>query len=145
MTGRQQATEPVEMAAALDLMLTDAALGTTRRFLPAVSGVEVPRRAGPPAATGGRPGRRAAGRAGPDRGRLVDASPRRARDRRFTDPAWTQNPVLRRIVQAYLATGTHRRGAGRRTCRSAGGTPSGSSSWSSNLVEAAAPSQQSRC
>ena len=25
-------------------------------------------------------------------------------DRRFTDPAWTHNPWLRRLVQAYLAT-----------------------------------------
>jgi AMP-binding enzyme/Poly-beta-hydroxybutyrate polymerase (PhaC) N-terminus len=25
-------------------------------------------------------------------------------DRRFTDPAWTHNPVLHRVVQAYLAT-----------------------------------------
>ncbi len=25
------------------------------------------------------------------------------RDRRFTDPAWTGNPVLRRVLQAYLA------------------------------------------
>ena len=28
------------------------------------------------------------------------------RDRRFTDPAWTQNPFLRRIVQLYLAGAT---------------------------------------
>src|SRR5690242_19041977 len=27
------------------------------------------------------------------------------RDRRFADPAWMQNPLLRRIVQAYLAAG----------------------------------------
>ena len=27
------------------------------------------------------------------------------RDRRFADPAWTENPVLRRIVAAYLAAG----------------------------------------
>jgi polyhydroxyalkanoate synthase len=26
-------------------------------------------------------------------------------DRRFADPAWTGNPVLRRIVQCYLAAG----------------------------------------
>lgn len=26
-------------------------------------------------------------------------------DRRFTDPAWTANPVFRMIAQAYLATG----------------------------------------
>ena len=28
-----------------------------------------------------------------------------SRDRRFTDPAWTENPLLRRLVQAYLAAG----------------------------------------
>jgi polyhydroxyalkanoate synthase subunit PhaC len=28
-----------------------------------------------------------------------------ARDRRFADPAWTRNPLLRRVVQAYLAAG----------------------------------------
>ena len=27
------------------------------------------------------------------------------RDRRFTDPAWTSNPLLHRLVQAYLAAG----------------------------------------
>src|SRR5262249_16412414 len=26
------------------------------------------------------------------------------RDRRFTDPAWSRNPLLRRLVQAYVAT-----------------------------------------
>jgi hypothetical protein len=26
------------------------------------------------------------------------------RDRRFADPAWSGNPLLRRVVQAYLAT-----------------------------------------
>jgi polyhydroxyalkanoate synthase subunit PhaC len=28
-----------------------------------------------------------------------------SRDRRFADPAWTENPVLRRVLQCYLATG----------------------------------------
>src|SRR4029453_7919473 len=27
------------------------------------------------------------------------------RDRRFTDPAWSQNPLLHRLVQGYLAAG----------------------------------------
>ena len=27
------------------------------------------------------------------------------RDRRFVDPAWSENPLLRRLLQAYLATG----------------------------------------
>jgi len=28
-----------------------------------------------------------------------------ARDRRFADPGWTENPFLRRVLQCYLATG----------------------------------------
>src|SRR5438445_2681043 len=28
-----------------------------------------------------------------------------SRDRRFADPAWTENPFLRRVLQYYLATG----------------------------------------
>ena len=62
-----------------------------------------------------------------------------ARDRRFADPAWMQNPMLRRIVQTYLATGTTVEGLVQ-------DVPLG---WrdaerinflASNLVEAAAPS-----
>src|SRR5262249_23808373 len=41
-------------------------------------------------------GRMGGGRCGLARG---------ARDRRFADPAWTANPVLRRLVQAYIAAG----------------------------------------
>ena len=53
----------------------------------------------------GRPRGGAGGRARPDRRAAPRRSPRRKRDRRFADPAWTQNPLLRRIVQAYLAAG----------------------------------------
>ncbi|MGI8451871.1 MAG: alpha/beta fold hydrolase, partial [Streptosporangiaceae bacterium] len=57
---------------------------------------------GPPAALRGPPRGRAGHRAGPDHGRPLGPGPAPG-DRRFTDPAWTQNPLLRRIVQLYLA------------------------------------------
>src|SRR6266536_337800 len=105
MTIQTSIDEVGELAAALDLMLTDAALGTTRRFLPGRSGLRFAR------ALAGRP-REVASRAGgllAEYGRIAVGSSTvapSARDRRFTDPAWTQNPALRRIVQAYLATGS---------------------------------------
>ncbi len=87
---------------ALDLLLSDAALGVARRFRPDGSllrlGLQLARRprsvAGRAAALGSELGRITAGRS--------DLAPA-PRDRRFADPAWTQNPVLKRIVQLYLA------------------------------------------
>ena len=54
------------------------------------------------------------------------------RDKRFADPAWSLNPVYRRLSQAYLAAGarragwstTSRRRAGTGTTSSAPGSPS---------------------
>jgi polyhydroxyalkanoate synthase len=91
-------------AAALDLLLAAAALGPLRRFLPGGAGVRFA------AGLARRPDRLAreavafAGelaRVGAGRSTLAPPS----RDRRFTDPAWTSNPLLRRLVQAYLAAG----------------------------------------
>jgi polyhydroxyalkanoate synthase subunit PhaC len=94
----------VDIAGALDLLLADGALGVTRRFRPdgaalrlAVRLARRPQRvAGEAAALGAELARIAGGRSqvAPDR-----------RDRRFADPAWSQNPLLRRTMQAYLATG----------------------------------------
>ncbi len=135
----QTSTEDVEeVAAALDLMLTDAALGTTRRFLPGMSSVRFL------GALARRPRRVASRGAGlfAEYARIAVGSSTvapSARDRRFTDAAWMQNPVLRRLVQAYLATGTTVEGLVQ-------DVPLG---WrdaerikflASNLVEAAAPS-----
>ena len=91
-----------ELAAPLDLLLTSAAVGPLRRFLPNASWARMTTGlATRPRTVGGR----AAGLAG-ELGRIAtghsDRVPSR-RDRRFADPAWTRNPVLRRIVQAYLA------------------------------------------
>jgi len=94
-----------DLAAPLDLLLTDAALGVGRRLAPNSSWFAFAR------------GLAARPRALPRRGaelarelteiavgqsRLAPAK----RDRRFADPAWQENPFLRRAVQAYLAAET---------------------------------------
>ncbi len=91
-----------ELAAPLDLLLTDAALGTARRLRPNASWLRGA------SALAVHP-RVVTGRGLDLVGELLhvvagtsDRAPSR-RDRRFADPAWNGNPVLRRIVQAYLA------------------------------------------
>jgi polyhydroxyalkanoate synthase len=94
--------EAVDAAGGLDLLLTDAALGITRRLRPDSSVLRLA------AALARRPalvGREAA-RLGTELGRIAAGRSQvapGARDRRFADPAWTGNPLLRRSVQAYLA------------------------------------------
>jgi polyhydroxyalkanoate synthase subunit PhaC len=101
---RPPPAEAADAAAALDLLLAVAALGPLRRFLPGGAGVRF-------AAGLARRPHRLARRAGSLAAELVRvgagsstlAPP--ARDRRFADPAWTSNPLLRRLVQGYLAAG----------------------------------------
>jgi polyhydroxyalkanoate synthase len=96
--------DAVDAAGGLDLLLTDAALGAARRLRPDGSVLRLaaalarrPRLLGRQAAQlGTELGQIAAGRS------AVAASPR---DRRFADPAWQDNPLLKRSVQAYLAAG----------------------------------------
>ena len=98
------ATEPAAAAGALDLLVAAAALGPLRRFLPGRAGI---RSAAGLARRPHRLARQAAALAGElarvGVGRSTLAPP--PRDRRFTDPAWTSNPLLHRLVQAYLAAG----------------------------------------
>jgi polyhydroxyalkanoate synthase len=96
------AFEAAEAASALDLLLSDAALGVARRFLPNSSTLRfalgLARRPG----TVARHGASLAGElASIAAGRSAIAPGRR--DRRFADPAWSGNPLLARVVQAYLA------------------------------------------
>jgi len=96
------AQDAVDAAGGLDLLLTDAALGVMHRLRPDSSllrlATELARRP--------RLVRREATRLGTELGRIaagrsaIAAAPR---DRRFSDPAWTGHPILRRSVQAYLA------------------------------------------
>jgi len=97
-------TEAADAAAALDLLLAAAALGPLRRLVPGSAGIRFA------AGLARRPhelARRTTwlaaelARVGLGRSALAPSP----RDRRFTDPAWMSNPLLRRLVQAYLATG----------------------------------------
>src|SRR6202453_3470390 len=89
-------------AVPLDLLLGDAATGILRRMSAGGAGVRLA------AALAGRP-RLVAGRGGRLAGELARIAVGRSqvqpsrRDRRFADPAWTGNPLLRRTMQAYLA------------------------------------------
>jgi polyhydroxyalkanoate synthase subunit PhaC len=90
------------VAAPLDLLLTDAALGMLRRASPGGSGLRLA------AALAARP-RLVVGRGRQLLGELTriavgssQVEPSR-RDRRFADPGWAGNPLLRRTMQAYLA------------------------------------------
>ena len=92
-----------EASAPLDLLLTQASHGALRQFVPVRAGASFV------GALARRPARVTA-RVADLGNELVkiaigasDVAPA-AYDRRFADPAWTQNPLLRRIVQAYLAT-----------------------------------------
>jgi polyhydroxyalkanoate synthase len=96
--------EVADEAAPLDALLVDAAMGPLRRFAPDASTVRfalgLARR---PRTTGRRLGGLAAELARIGAGTSAVAPSKR--DRRFTDPAWAENPLLRRAVQAYLAAG----------------------------------------
>jgi polyhydroxyalkanoate synthase len=85
----------------LDVMLTDAALGPVRRMLPGVAAAKLAGRlAARPVATTKLTARAAAELGRVTLGRSKVEPPKR--DRRFADPAWTGNPVLHRLCQAYL-------------------------------------------
>jgi polyhydroxyalkanoate synthase len=91
------------VAAPMDLLLTDAATGMLRRVNPGGSGLRLAAAlAGQPRLVAGR-GRRLAGELARIATGRSEVQPSR-RDRRFTDPAWAGNPLLRRAMQAYLAT-----------------------------------------
>ncbi len=98
------ATSPglAEDAAPLDVLLVGAALGPVRRFVPDISTAKW---AVSLALEPGTTARRLR-ELGTEAGRVLSGTstlaPRRG-DRRFTDVAWTENPLLRRLVQLYLA------------------------------------------
>ncbi|HEY2296692.1 MAG TPA: alpha/beta fold hydrolase [Jatrophihabitans sp.] len=96
--------ETADHATALDVLLVDAALGPLRRFAPDLSTARLaaslckhPRQTA-----------RALGSLAVEAARVaagtstLEAS---KRDRRFADPAWTQNALLHRLLQGYLAAG----------------------------------------
>ncbi len=103
--GRESGQESAgDVAAALDMLLADGALGVLRHFRPDGAAARLA------ASLARRPqltGLHLAALAS-ELGRIVTGSSELApdrKDRRFADPAWAQNPLLRRTVQAYLAAG----------------------------------------
>ncbi len=96
--------ENADVAAPLDSLLVDAVFSPLRRFNPGMSGLRLgarlvtrPRTVGRRAATTAKElGKVAAGFSS------VAPSPK---DRRFAEPAWTENPVLRKLLQSYLVAG----------------------------------------
>jgi polyhydroxyalkanoate synthase len=93
-----------EVAAPLDALLVDAAFGPVRRLMPDLSAARLAGRlATRPRSTVDRLGALAAelARIGLGVSQVTPGS----KDRRFSDPGWSENPVLRRLVQAYLAAG----------------------------------------
>ena len=102
-------TDATTSAEPFDLLLSDAARSPLRRFLPGMSGVRFT------ASLARRPGRVAArtvglaaelGKVGLGRSELAPHE----KDRRFADEAWAKNPLFRRTLQGYLATGAAARG-----------------------------------
>jgi polyhydroxyalkanoate synthase len=100
---QRDAREADNLAVPLDALLVDAALGPLRRLLPDLSTARLVRRlVTRPATTSRRVSALATEYARIGAGRSQIAP--QPRDRRFADPAWTENPLLRRVVQAYLAS-----------------------------------------
>ncbi|MCZ2818595.1 PHA/PHB synthase family protein [Modestobacter sp. VKM Ac-2984] len=106
-TGGDPDAEPeriAESATGLDMILTDAALGPLRRLVPPVSSslrftAALARR---PRTVLGHTGRLVGewGRIGLGRSEVAP----NAKDKRYVDPAWSGNPVLKRAMQAHLVT-----------------------------------------
>ncbi|HEX5300876.1 MAG TPA: alpha/beta fold hydrolase [Streptosporangiaceae bacterium] len=100
-------TDPVSTAAdtaaaPLDLLLADAATGMLRRVNPGGAGLRLAAGlAVRPRLVAGR-GTRLAGELARIAAGRSQVQPSR-RDRRFADPGWAGNPLLRRTMQAYLA------------------------------------------
>jgi polyhydroxyalkanoate synthase len=101
-TSANPVTKADELAAPLDLLLTSATKPFASRMLPNATWARFG------AGLAQHPGA-VAGRAGTLTRELGDIAvgkshrvPARA-DKRFSDPAWQQNPLLHRIMQAYLA------------------------------------------
>lgn len=96
--------EAAEGALGLDMVLVDAARGPLRRLVPPASttlrfGASLARK---PSVLARRAGELAGelGRITVGRSELAPGK----KDKRFADPAWTGNPLLRRAMQAHLAT-----------------------------------------
>ena len=103
-TTSRQRPDVVDSVSGLDLLLSDAALGPTRRLVPPVG---VAFRFSKALARRPKPVSRRSGSLAVE---LLKITLRRSDiaapkgDKRFVEPAWTGNPVLNGLMQAYFAT-----------------------------------------
>lgn len=95
--------EIADQATPLDALLVDAALGPLRRFVPDASTARFAAGLVSRPRTSAQRVRDLAGELARIGAGTSAVAPSR-RDRRFADPGWVENPVLRRLVQGYLAT-----------------------------------------
>ncbi|MEO9221607.1 MAG: poly(3-hydroxyalkanoate) polymerase, partial [Mycobacteriaceae bacterium] len=101
---RGMGEENADVAAPLDSLMVDAVFGPLRRFNPGMPGLRMAARL----AT--RP-RTVAQRAAKTTRELAKVAigfssvAPAPKDRRYAEEAWTENPVLRRVLQTYLVTG----------------------------------------
>ncbi len=112
MSAVSEVADLADSAAPLDALLIDAAVGPIRRFAPDTSTAKLAAGLARHPISTGRTLRSLAGEAGRIAVGTSTLAPSK-RDRRFADAAWASNPLLRRLVQAYLAGGQHRRTARR--------------------------------
>jgi polyhydroxyalkanoate synthase subunit PhaC len=85
----------------LDVMLSEAALGPVRRMLPGFAGVKLAAQVASRPVDSTRRTLRMTGELGKVALGRSEVGPEK-RDRRFREPAWTANPLLRRLMQSYL-------------------------------------------
>ncbi len=107
MTAVQDKPESTRHAAdgsPLDAMLTDAALGPVRRLLPGRAALKLVGRLAARPVNTTRLGLHTTAELGKVVAGTSMVHPAK-RDKRFADPAWTGNPVLQRLCQAYLVGG----------------------------------------
>ncbi len=96
-----EAEDAANNAAALDMLLSDAALGMWRRWLPGTAGIRAARRL---LGQSVRLAPRGVSLAGELAKILAGSSTLEAgRDKRFADPGWTDSGTRKRFLQAYLA------------------------------------------
>src|ERR1700747_452030 len=101
-TSKDPAARVDELAAPLDLLLTSATKPFASRMMPNATWARFAGHlAQHPCAVADRVGARTRKRGSIAAGKSHRV-PARA-DKRFSDPAWQQNPLLHRIMQAYLA------------------------------------------
>jgi class II poly(R)-hydroxyalkanoic acid synthase len=93
-----------EQAAPLDLLLTEAALGVGYKFRPRTAAVRLAAKLGTKPGTVARRTTELAQELASVAIGSSDIEPEKG-DRRFSAEEWSESPVLRRLVQAYLATG----------------------------------------